>query len=240
MRKEMNVPDDAHLTMINSANKGTTPVRKCWAEMLLAWAQFAKKHDDAYLYIHTEAFGLAQGVRIERLLEAVKAPIDRVRIVPQFEYRQGISADVVAKLYSASDVLLMTSRGEGFGIPTIESQACATPVIVSNWTAQPELCGVGWKVDGQPEWDELQTGWWLVPNVQEITDALEQSYNLKQDTEKMATAKVQAVEFAKAYDTRTVFAEHWTPILSQLEQELRAKKQPQPLNREQRRSKGKR
>jgi glycosyltransferase involved in cell wall biosynthesis len=123
--------------------------------MLLAWAQFAKKHDDAYLYIHTEAFGLAQGVRIERLLEAVKAPIDRVRIVPQFEYRQGISADVVAKLYSASDVLLMTSRGEGFGIPTIESQACATPVIVSNWTAQPELCGVGWKVDGQPEWDEL-------------------------------------------------------------------------------------
>jgi hypothetical protein len=239
MRQEMQVPEDAHLTMINSANKGTTPVRKCWAEMLLAWTQFAKKHDDAFLYIHTESFGLAQGVRIERLLQAVGAPLERVRVVPQFEYRQGIPAEVVAKLYGISDVLLMTSRGEGFGIPAIESLACSTPIIVTNWTAQPELCGVGWTVNGQPEWDELQTGWWMVPNVGEIVDALEQSYNMKQDTQKFAEARTQAVAFAQQYDTEKVFAEHWTPILTTLEQQLREKKQPQPLNREQRRAKGK-
>jgi glycosyltransferase involved in cell wall biosynthesis len=236
IREEMGIPADAHLTMINSANKGVTPVRKCWAEMLLAWSQFAQKHNDAWLYIHTETFGLASGVRIERLLQAVKAPMDRVRVVPQFEYRQGLPAQVLAKSYSASDCLLMTSRGEGFGIPVIESLACSTPVIVTNWTAQPELCGVGWKVNGQPEWDEMQTGWWMVPNVGEITDALEQSYALKADTEKMANARTEAVQFAQAYDTDKVFTEHWQPILATLEDELKAKRKP-PANRQQRRTK---
>lgn len=235
IRKDLNIPEDAHLTMINSANKGVTPIRKCWAEMLLGWSNFAQQHEDAYLYIHTEVFGLANGVKIERLLHSVKAPMDRVRIVPQFEYRQGLSSEVLARLYSASDCLLMTSRGEGFGVPTIESLACSTPVIVSNWTAQPELCGVGWKVNGQPEWDELQTGWWLVPNIAEITDALEQSYKLKGDSEAMQRARVQAVEFAQQYETGRVFKEHWIPTLAAIEEQLTAN-QKQSMNREQRRA----
>lgn len=233
MRKDLNVPDDAHLTIINSANKGVTPIRKCWPEMLLAWSNFAKSHPDAYLLIWTEMFGLANGVNIERVLKAVDAPIDRVRFVPQFEYRQGLSSDVVARAYTASDVLLMTSRGEGFGVPTIEAQACGVPVIVTNWTAQPELVGAGWKVNGQPEYDPLQGGWWMVPNVKEIEDALVQSYELKHDSEKRETARAAAIDFAAAYTTDRVYAEHWRPILKQIESEI---PQTGGLNREQRRA----
>jgi glycosyltransferase involved in cell wall biosynthesis len=179
-------------------------------------------------------FGLANGVKLERLLKAVNAPMDRIRTVPQFAYRQGLDQAVLAKCYTASDVLLQPSRGEGFGLPVLEAQACSTPgVIVTNWTAMPELVGVGWKVGGQPEWDELQTGWWMTPNVEEIVDALEQSYALKGDTEKAKAASEAAVAFASNYSTEKVYAENWRPILKQIESEI---PKASGLNREQRRA----
>jgi glycosyltransferase involved in cell wall biosynthesis len=217
IRSKIGVPKDAHLTMINSANKGLTPIRKCWPEMIEAWCKFAESREDAYLYIHTEFFGLSSGVKIGRLLELFGAPVDRVKIVPQFEYRQGIPQSTIAELYSAADVLLMTSRGEGFGIPTIEAQACGTPVIVTDWTAQAELVGAGWKVDGQREWDELQTGWWKVPSVDGIVDALESSYSASQDISKSQELYSSALKFSAAYETDHVFNEYWKPTLSTIE-----------------------
>ena len=192
IRADLNIPEDAHLTICPQANKGVTPIRKAWPELLLAWSRFAQKHTDAYLYLHT------------------------------------------AKCYTAADVLLQPSKGEGFGLPVLEALACSTPgVIVTNWTAMPELCGVGWKVGGQPEWDELQTGWWMTPNVDEIEDALEQSYALKGDTEKAKAASEAAVAFASNYSTEKVYAEHWRPILKQIESEI---PKASGLNREQRRA----
>jgi hypothetical protein len=222
LRKEMGIPEDAHLTIINAANKGLTPIRKCWPEMLEAWCEFARRHDDAFLYIHTEFFGLASGVKIGRLLDHFKAPPTRVKVAPQFEYRQGIPQELLAKLYSMSDVLLMTSRGEGFGIPVIEAQACGVPVIVTNWTAQPELVGAGWKVDGQREWDELQTGWWKVPSVDGIIDALEQSYRAKASKKESAKIRKDALNFAKGYETGHVFDKYWKPVLTEIEARLKA------------------
>ncbi len=233
LRAELNIPADAHVTICPQANKGITPIRKAWPELLYAWSQFAQKHTDAYLYLHTEMFGLANGVKIERLLKAVNAPMDRVRWVPQFQYRQGLDQMVLAKCYTMADVLLQPSKGEGFGVPAIEAQACGIPVIVTNWTAMPELVGAGWKVGGQPEWDELQTGWWMTPNVDEIIDALEQSYALKGDTEKSKEASQAAIAFAAEYSTDKIYETHWRPILKAVEAQLPA---TGALNREQRRA----
>jgi hypothetical protein len=56
-RDLMGVDEDRFVVMMNSANKGRTPVRKCFGENLLAFSIFAKKHPDAMLYLHTEAIG---------------------------------------------------------------------------------------------------------------------------------------------------------------------------------------
>jgi len=220
LRSQILVPEDAHLTMINSANKGKTPIRKCWPEMIFAWTQFAKSRSDAYLYIHTDISTVADGVDISRLIESFGTPKDRVRVVDQFALKQGIEQDVVAKLYNCADVLLMTSRGEGFGIPAIEAQACGTPVIVTNWTAQPELVGSGWIVEGQEEWDEYQTGWWKVPSVEGIIDALEKSYAIKGSKKENAKARKKAVEFASLYTTEHVFQTYWKPTLTEIEKRI--------------------
>jgi hypothetical protein len=73
----------------------------------------------------------------------------------------------------------------------------------------------------------------MVPNVKEIEDALVQSYELKQDTEKREAARSAAIDFAAGYTTDRIYTEHWRPILKQIESEL---PKAGALNREQRRA----
>jgi len=44
-------------------------------------------------------------------------------------------------LYSASECLVITSLYEGFGLPILEAMACGIPVITSNLSSLPEVCG---------------------------------------------------------------------------------------------------
>jgi glycosyltransferase involved in cell wall biosynthesis len=47
----------------------------------------------------------------------------------------------IAAMYSGAAALLMTSRCEGFGLPTLEAMACGTPVIAFDNSALPEVVG---------------------------------------------------------------------------------------------------
>jgi glycosyltransferase involved in cell wall biosynthesis len=98
--------------------------------------------------------------------------------------------------------------GEGFGLPTMEAQACATRVIVSDFAASAELVGDGWRIDGQPQWDAPQKAWFHVPNVESIVNALEEAYQQG----RIRSQKAQ--DFAAAYEADRVWAEHWRPILA--------------------------
>ena len=199
--------DDRFIVLTNAANKGTSPPRKSWDTNAMAMSQFLKNHDDALWYIHSERDGAMGGVPLIPLLQAVGIPEERVRFTEQFSYRMGLPQDALAAMYTAANCLLAPSLGEGFGVPTIESLACGTPVILSSWSASKELCGDGWLVEGQPMWDASQAAWWMVPTVQSTLDALEAAYAAPRGT------SAKAVEFAKEYDADRVFAEHWVPIL---------------------------
>jgi glycosyltransferase involved in cell wall biosynthesis len=230
IRSDMNVPEDAFLVMINAANKGNVPPRKSWGEMFQALSHLIGAHDDVYVYIHTEATGAHSGIDLRVLLGLTGIPVERVRFPDQFDYVSGlIDQQTLAKLYTAADVLLATSMGEGFGIPVIEAQACGTPVIVTNFSAQPELVGAGWTVGFQP-WADMTThgSWFALPEVASIVDRLKKAREAKGDAglRDAAIAKVAA-----EYDADKVYDDHWRPILAQLEMELN------PPTRQQRRAK---
>jgi glycosyltransferase involved in cell wall biosynthesis len=203
--------------------------------MAAAMSVFMSRHPDVFWYLHTEASGIANGVRIDRLLSAMRVPLDRVRIVPQYEYRMGIDHRVVADITRAGDVSLLTSRGEGFGLPLLESAAVGVPGIGTRWTAQEELIGPGWAIDGQLEWDEFQGSFWKVPNIEAIVSALEESYAEK-GTEKAKERSAAAVAHAAPYETRKVFQEYWVPILAKVGDELRKTPNAQGPNRAARRA----
>jgi hypothetical protein len=211
-RDIMQVEDEsAFVVMMNSANKGRTPPRKSWGENLLAFGIFAQDKPDAILYLHTDESSALGGVDLHALIRACGIKPAQVRFVNQYAYRMGLPQQALAALYTDADVLLATSAGEGFGVPVIEAQACGTPVIVSNWTAQPELVGDGWVVEGQPLWDPFQNSWFFTPLVGQIVEALEGAYA----RERGETSR-DALAFAEQYDADRVYAEHWRPVLEVL------------------------
>lgn len=204
------IPNYKFIVGMNAANKGVVPNRKAFAENLLAFSMFAKKHDDAVLYMHTDPTGAMGGINLIELMQAVGLEKEQVVFADPYLLRNGMPQQMLATVYSGLDVLLATSYGEGFGIPTIEAQACGVPVIASNFAASAELVGDGWLIDGQPLWDPMQKSWFHVPSVPMIIDALEQAY----DRRKVVSDK--AIEFAKSYDADLIYESNWKPALKAL------------------------
>jgi hypothetical protein len=203
----MNVPSDAYVVMMNAANKGIAPTRKAWSENLLALSMFMKRHDDVYVYVHTEA-KTPFGIDIPELQKAVGIPKDRLIFPDPYSIRMSLYTDEhLAKMYTRADVLLAVSMGEGFGVPCVEAQACGTRVIGSDWTATPELLSDDcWLVEGQPEWDPAQLAWWFRPHVSSIVNALEAAY------ENPGHSK-RSVEKASEYAADRVILDAWRPLI---------------------------
>lgn len=209
-RELMQVPADAFTVSIVNANKGQFPPRKAWAENLLAMSIFMSNHPDVWLYVHSEKFGNMQGVALEPLMDAVGIDKSRVAIVNQYALLSGIPDEAMAAIYTATDVLLAPTLGEGFGLTVLEAGATGTPVIVNDFSAQPELVGEGWLTEGQPLWDSAQQSWFRLPLVASIVDSLEQAYRRGNDRSD------KQIEHAKQYDADRVYREHWLPIFDVL------------------------
>jgi glycosyltransferase involved in cell wall biosynthesis len=200
---------DRYVVGMVAANKSSGLVhRKAFSENLLAFSIFKKKHPDAMLYLHTDPLSKGVGWNLLSLLQSLGIEKDDVAFPNPVSYKYGISQEHLAGYYTGMDVLLATSYGEGFGVPTVEAQACGTRVIGSDWAATPDLVSEdSWLVSGQPQWDSGQDAWWQVPNVPSIVAALEDAYQLGKGRSETA------VKFASQFDVETVWAKYWLPIL---------------------------
>lgn len=211
-RERYGIPDDAFVVGMNAANKASGDFhRKGYGEAVHAFALFAKHHPDAVLRIHAEATG-AQGWDLERLA-AGYGLAGRVFFTNQLDYRVGLTVEAMADFYSALDVYLSPSYGEGFGIPIIEAQACGVPVVVTDFTAMPELVGDGWVVPGQLVWHERMQAFWKIPNVGEIVDALGEAYG-------RAGPSPKAYESTRRFLPHRVWDDHFKPVVDQLEDRI--------------------
>ena len=218
-RALLSVPADAFLVGMVAANKGINPNRKAWAENLLAIGKLMRERDDVWLYVHAENRGNQGGIDLLALAYACNIPAKRLIWVDQWAQYAGINEETMAAIVASFDVELLCSRGEGFGVPTIEAAACGVPSIVSNYTAQPELVeGFGWTADVQPYWDSHQRSWFATPIVDSIVECLLEAY----DKAKQPARRAAAREHAMNYDHELVFTEHWLPILQSIDDRLGA------------------
>jgi glycosyltransferase involved in cell wall biosynthesis len=211
-RQFMGVPDETFLVGMVAANKANGQIhRKAYAENLLAFAIFHKKYPNSQIYIHSEPSRVYGGFDLSILLKSVGLDKSAVLLPDRDMLRTGYPESVLAGFYSAMDVLLSTSYGEGFGIPTVEAQACGTRVITSNFAASKDLASEdSWKIEGQPFWDEAQSSFFSIPSVNKIVNALEEAYHAERG------ASQKAIDFANQYDVDLIWQEKWVPFFTKL------------------------
>jgi len=194
--------------------------RKNFEASMMAVKKFAANHKDVIYYMHTKP-GDAGGFNLnaERIALGIK---DITLFPPPTEMEVGIPREIMVQMYNSLDVFLLPSKGEGFGLPIVEAQACGVPVIVSNNTSMPELLGGGWLLKEQRlEWTG-QESWNFNCSVDEIVEYLEQAYKAKKNG---SIDEIKAKARAKAlnYSEDKILA-MWPPVLKDIEKRIKEPK----------------
>jgi len=148
-REDLKLPKDKKIIL----NVGSEIERKNLDGVLKAFLEISKNRKDVLL------------VRLGEKTEKYDAMIKELGLTDIVVYLEKLKDEEVAKLYSASDLLIMPSFEEGFGLPIIEAMACGCPVVTSNVGAMKEVTNdAGFLVDPN-DLESIQKGMEAVLNL---------------------------------------------------------------------------
>ena len=101
--------------------------RKQSGTLIYWFKEFLDKvgHDKATLIMHTDPKDV-NGQDLEAIIDTIGMTDGQVMFS-----REKMTIDVLAKLYNMADCTINISDAEGFGLGTLESLACETPIIVN-------------------------------------------------------------------------------------------------------------
>jgi glycosyltransferase involved in cell wall biosynthesis len=118
---------------------GTNQFRKDIPCLFRAVALLQEEVPNAYLIPQTNAIPTGQNgwvlSNLQKLTDLKNAVI--------MKYANVFTQDEMNVLYNAADVLAYPTRGEGFGLPSLEAMAVKTPVVATRFGPQEELHGEG-------------------------------------------------------------------------------------------------
>jgi glycosyltransferase involved in cell wall biosynthesis len=196
---------------MNSANM-SKPSRKNFAAAFDAFSRFrACSEAPCLLYCHTELTGqLYNGEDLRKVLAQYGLGPESVVFPDQYSYVMGlIDENYLRNVYNAADVFLHTARGEGFGLPLIEAQACGCPVIAPNATAIPELVHDGALLPAVPfAYHEGTTQYLVHPS--DVATALKEAFARGDRNRGAVTDSVKPFEIGRTMAGHMApFLEYW-------------------------------
>jgi glycosyltransferase involved in cell wall biosynthesis len=219
-RKDFGWDDETFV--IGSVGLNYRDDRKGFIPLMQAFKVFHERHPKSRLYLHTDA-GTKGGDAIPFARIANSLGIGAWVAWPdQMSYYLNlIGEDWLRAAYNGMDVFALPTRGEGFGIPAIDAQACGVPVILTNNTTGPELCETGWLIDVAERDLRWLTNdaWRHEPQMDAVLDALETAHTAWRSN-LWPEMKAQARERVLGYDWANVWAMYFEPIFARIEHEL--------------------
>ena len=182
IREDQGMPMDKYIVTMVAMNKGRQPYRKAWPQMLQAWKRFTDAHDDVFLYCHTNTTPIemerGSGFRFGPLVDDLGIDWSTLGFPDRVNWVVGMPDEGMARMYAASNAVILPSMAEGFGLPVIEAQACGTPILAHDCSAMTELVHNGYLIPRGPRhWINERKYWWHRPRVGDIYDVLERAYD---------------------------------------------------------------
>ena len=159
---------------------GTMP-RKGFDVLLAAYRRAFTARDDVAVVVKDMGVGtFYRGQTAGSAIERFRADPSSPEIV---YLADDLSEADLARLYAACDVLVHPYRGEGFGLPVLESMACGKPVVVTAGGPTDEFVpnSAGWRIPAKLSYfpeeavGDLATAgrpWWLEPDVGALAEIL--------------------------------------------------------------------
>ena len=71
----------------------------------------------------------------------VKKSVKKLNLEKDIVFPGLVDEEELVHLYNAAFIFVFPSLYEGFGLPPLESMSCGTPVVASNLSSIPEICG---------------------------------------------------------------------------------------------------
>ena len=213
------MPPNAFLWGMIAANKENPP-RKGYQEALEAFKLFCDKHQDAYLFIHTQQISPTSFPIIEYAQHLGIA--SKLLVWDQHKASFYDTTEDIVTMYNALDAYLAPSQTEGFALTPVEAMSCGKPVVISDNTAMSELIEegkVGYKVKMKHKWWTGQQSYQFVADAEDVYEKMELVYkNLQEDPKGVAKACRQHI--IKKYNINTQVPDFWLPYLENLQEEL--------------------
>lgn len=129
-------------------NVNRNQMRKDIYRTMLAFKKLLDKRrangkDDVYLYLHCNVFD-GSGANILEVAKQIQLVEGEEFGFPRpetFSTSKGYGIEVINHLYNASDAMVTTTLGEGWGLSLSEAMAVKIPVIAPDHTSVPEILG---------------------------------------------------------------------------------------------------
>tara|TARA_B110000908_G_scaffold172391_1_gene239520 strand:- start:1220 stop:2305 length:1086 start_codon:yes stop_codon:yes gene_type:complete len=101
-------------------------------------------------------------------LQELKEQVEAAGLSELWRFEDSLEGDAKWQAMADADLFILPSHSENFGIVVAESLACGTPVITTTGTPWQGL-------------QEYECGWWVKPEVDDLTVALKTATTLEQD-----------------------------------------------------------
>lgn len=188
--------------------------RKLWPRTLEIFRRFAEDKDDVLLHVHCDPndpaartneyyYNLLADIRFLRLTK-------KVRFTDSLLVGLGIPLKQLGTLYQAADVHLLSSYGEGFGVPTLQAAATGVVPLASDYTASRELVlGHGEAIRVR---HFVQDQYGMRCALIDIDDAVSKLERLYRDRRLLQTKSDACIRFAEAYDWKRIVS-RWHYLL---------------------------
>lgn len=217
-KEKFGLPTDRPIIGIVGANSGAHQgwARKAFDTLFLAFAELIRspKFENSLIWAHTNATDSHSGTDLTTLRKKCGLEQDQVRFTPPQLTYEPLNFTDMAKAYKCMDVSINASKAEGFGLTTIESQACGTPVITTKSKLTPGFNYLGSELKkNNPMYDASQCGFIDIPSPTELKEHL---IKILKNPPSEEVRRKQSAKVREMFNRERIRDECWKPLLADL------------------------